>query len=288
MTTNEKKTVDYILEIALGPEDQHLQDAIDGILYMWGVAGTVVETRGDSSVVRAFFSDAASRETAAGRIAAVGDLPMERFDVERRDWLEHYEQSLKPILIGRTFVVAPDARLVVQHSDRTPIIVPQERAFGTGSHETTSLCIEVLEEAKVEGKRGVDIGTGSGILAIAMAKLGVKSVVAFDNDLEAYEALRANMTRNGVSSDVMFPFIGGVEALREATFEIATMNIIPEVITPLLPSVRLLLASGAMIAFSGILNTARDAFVAAATSHGFSLTRELAKGEWWCGVFNRS
>src|SRR5205085_4431323 len=108
-------------------------------------------------------------------------------------------------------------------------------AFGTGSHETTSLCIELLEGMEI--KRGLDVGAGSGILALAMCRLGAAKVIAFDNDVDAYGALRDNRARNGVAASRMPLFVGGVEALRGGRFDVVTMNIVPEVIVPLLGDV---------------------------------------------------
>src|SRR5205085_810404 len=133
----------------------------------------------------------------------------------------------------------------------TSIVVPQEQAFGTGSHETTSLCIETLESLDLRGKRGLDVGSGSGILAIAMLRLGASRVIAFDNDADAYGALRDNRMRNGIADGAMPLFIGGTEALRGGSFDVVTMNIIPEVIIPLLPQV-VPRAAGPLI-LSGIL-----------------------------------
>jgi ribosomal protein L11 methyltransferase len=168
------------------------------------------------------------------------------------------------------------------------IIVPQEQAFGTGSHETTSLCIEILEGLELRGKRGLDVGAGSGILALAMHRLGSRYVVAFDNDTDAYGALRDNRIRNGVDETAMPLFIGSVEALRGGQFDVVTMNIIPEVILPLLGDVVVRLAEDARLLLSGILIVKRDDVVQAAHTHGLELVSERMKGEWWAGVFTRA
>jgi ribosomal protein L11 methyltransferase len=165
------------------------------------------------------------------------------------------------------------------------LVVPQEQAFGTGSHETTSLCIELLEALPIRGRLGLDIGSGSGILALAMHRLGAAKVVAFDNDTDAYGALRDNRIRNGVPPAAVPLFIGSVEALRGGAFDVVTMNIIPEVILPLLDDVAKLVAKGGLLILSGILAVRRDDVVAASAAHRFALRIERTKGEWWAGVF---
>ncbi|MCU1230853.1 MAG: prmA, partial [Acidobacteria bacterium] len=177
----------------------------------------------------------------------------------------------------------PDPALIPPGSDRMSIVVPQEQAFGTGSHETTALCIETLEALDVRGKRGLDVGSGSGILAIAMLRLGAARVIAFDNDPDAYGALRDNRIRNGISDDAMPLFIGGTEALRGGSFDVVTMNIIPEVIIPLLPQV-VPRVNGPLI-LSGILVVKRDEVVTACDAHQLKLVSERQRGEWWAGTF---
>jgi ribosomal protein L11 methyltransferase len=166
--------------------------------------------------------------------------------------------------------------------------VPQEQAFGTGSHETTSLCIEILETLALENKRGLDVGAGSGILALAMHRLGAAKAIAFDNDPDAYGALRDNRIRNGVPEEAMPLFIGSVEALRGGEFDVITMNIIPEVIVPLLEDVVQRMAENARLILSGILAVKRDDVIAAAHTHALTLAEEREKGEWWAGVFTSS
>lgn len=274
---------DYILEVEIPPASPTAEESVEGIAYLYGASGVILENHPTHDLVRVYFDDAESRSAAAGALAATGSYEARNVDLPRRDWLELYEQSLTPIAIGAKFVVAPDIRLIPA-SERIPIVIPQERAFGTGSHETTALCIEMLEGIELASMIGADIGTGSAILAIAMARLGCERVIAFDNDPEAYEAIRANLERNSIPWGRVSPYIGGIEALRGVEFDVATMNIIPEVIIPLLPLVRERIRTGGTIVFSGILCSVRDEFVAA-TAPGFSLIEERTRGEWWCGRF---
>jgi ribosomal protein L11 methyltransferase len=265
---------DYIVQLT-GDED-----TIQARLYLAGSSGST--TVGD--LVEAYFDSAGERDAA---MEALWDLHPRAVDRERVDWLEHYQQSLVAMEIGERFVVAPDASLL-RDSSRLAIVVPQEQAFGTGSHETTSLCIETLESLALHGRRGLDIGSGSGILAIAMVRLGASKAIAFDNDPDAYGALRDNRMRNGVPDSAMPVFIGSVEALRNGAFDVVTMNIIPEVILPLLGDVVVRLAHDARLILSGILVVKRDEVVAAAATHGLALLGERSKGEWWAGLFGLS
>ena len=265
--------MDYLLEIQ--SEDEEL---VQSRLFLTASTGS---TSANGTTI-AYFDTREDRDEAA---LSFSDVTTRSFEAERENWLEKYQQSLEPLFIGKGFVVVPDATLLKGRAEDPPhvIIVPQEQAFGTGSHETTSLCIELLESLDLEGKRGLDIGAGSGVLALAMHRLGAKKAIAFDNDTDAYGALRDNRIRNRVSEEAMPLFIGSVEALRGGTFDVVTMNIIPEVILPLLGEVVTRLAGDLIL--SGILIVKRDDVVAAAREHGLTLTEERMRGEWWAGVF---
>ncbi len=298
---------DFILDISFDARDAAIEELVQARLFLTSSSGSTSSEVNGTTTVLAYFDSAKDREGGAVAMAGIAGIELTTVERSRVDWLEQYQQSLEPILIGERFVVVPDPALIPSGT-RLAIVVPQEQAFGTGSHETTSLCIAMLESlprsagprsagipaglsagfqpaGPLAGKRGLDIGAGSGILAIAMTRLGVSKVVAFDNDLDAYGALRDNRIRNRVPEATMPLFIGSLEALRGGRFDIVTMNIIPEVIVPLLGDVVTHLASNAVLILSGILATRRDDVVQAAALHRLQLDEEREKGEWWCGRF---
>ena len=220
---------DYILEISFPPE---LEDLILARLFLARFLGSSSSDEG----ITAWFDSEEARHHAIALFDGL-DVRLTAIDREPVDWLDRYQQSLQAMEIGERFVVAPDAALLPAASRRLGIVVPQEQAFGTGSHESTALCMELLERSGVEGKKLLDVGSGSGILAIAALRLGAAKVIAFDVDPDAYAALRENRMRNGVSSETMPLFIGGMNALRGGMFDLVLMNILPDVIVTLLPSV---------------------------------------------------
>lgn len=267
---------DFLLLISF--DDPASEEIIQSRLFLTASTGS---TSTDDQIT-AYFDTPADRDFARSLLAGFEVSDAER---ERVDWLELYKQSLEPIEIGARFVVAPDVSLI-EGDERLRIIVPQEQAFGTGSHETTALCIELLESLEMQGKRGLDIGTGSGILAIAMHRLGASKVIAFDNDRDAYAAMRDNRIRNDVPESAMPMFVGGVESLRGGTFDVVTMNIIPEVIIPLLPEV--VPHVGDVLILSGILIVKRDDVISAAKQNSLTFAGERERGEWWAGMFLRA
>jgi len=274
---------DFILDISFDARDAALEELVQSRLYLTKSTGNSSAEANGTTTISAYFNVADERDEAARELAAIEGIELVVADRERVDWLERYQQSLEPLLIGERFVVAPDAALIPSDTTRHALVVPQEQAFGTGSHETTSLCIEILEKLDLSGKRGLDVGAGSGILALAMCRLGAEQVIAFDNDVDAFAALRDNRLRNGIDDARMPIFIGSIEALRAGVFGVVTMNIIPEVIIPLLGEVARHV-NGSLI-LSGILVVKRDDVVRACASHGLTLAEERTKGEWWVGRF---
>lgn len=274
---------DYLLEISFDASDAALEDLIQSRLFLTASTGSSSKDRAGTTTISAYFDSAAHRDEAKGALGDIEGIDVHEADRERVDWLEHYEQSLQPLFIGEQFVVAPDARLFTAGERRHRLVIPQEQAFGTGSHETTSLCIEILETLDLADKRALDIGAGSGILALAMCRLRAEKVIAFDNDLDAYAALRENRVRNGVDASHMPLFIGSVEALRGGVFDVVVMNILPDVIIPMLGDVVRHLRGTLLL--SGILGVVAPDVVRAAALHGLALAQERAKGEWWAGSF---
>jgi ribosomal protein L11 methyltransferase len=266
---------DFLLEIVCEPERE---EEIIARLFLTRSTGSTSDDEGGRTIITAYFESAEARDEAAGWF---GDVETHTAERERLDWLQLYQQLLQPILIGQSFIVAPDPALIAPGVDRHALVIPQEQAFGTGSHETTALCIELLETLDLVGARGLDVGAGSGILALAMLRLGAAKVIAFDNDVDAYGALRDNRARNGIAPSHMPLFIGSIEALRGGAFDVVTMNIIPEVIVPLLPAV--IARAKRDLILSGILTARRDDVIAACP---LPLVEERARGEWWAGRFS--
>jgi len=274
---------DFVLEISFDSADAALEELIQAALFGTASTGSTSAEAAGTTTVTAWFPSAEEREAARKAFEGL-NVELHADDRQRQDWLKLYRQSLRPLFIGQRFVVVPDPSLLPQQTERMALVVPQEQAFGTGSHETTSLCIELLETLPVEGLLGLDVGAGSGILALAMQRLGARKAIAFDNDPDAYGALRDNRIRNGVAEREMPLFIGGIEALRGGSFDVVTMNIIPEVIIPILGAVRARMAKEARLIVSGVLTSRRDEVVAAAAGHGLGVMGEKEKGEWWAVI----
>jgi len=261
-------------------------ELVSAVLWSASCEGSVFDDDASDTVVTAWIPDA-WRDDALERLNGLDGVTARVATRERIDWLQHYEQSLVPISIGDRFIIAPRPDLI-EVSTRIPIIVPQEQAFGTGSHETTAMCVELLETIDVRGKRCLDVGTGSGILAIAMAKLGAARVFAFDNDIETWGVIDRNIERNEIEPGHIAVFYASADALANARFEVVTMNILPHVIVELLPHVATAIARHAVLIVSGILHDQREGVIDAAHRSNLTLEGERRAGDWWAGLLRNA
>ena len=278
--------MEYVLQLRHRADRDDLAAAIDRVVWLTRCSGTSTEDVGLDVTTSLYYPDRVQRDLALESVASLGGVDATSIDSADTDWLSHYQQSLEPIMVGSRFLVVPDAALI-RPSDRLSLVIPQERAFGTGSHETTSLCLEALESIDMAGKTAMDIGTGSGILAIAAAKLGAERVIAFDNDVEGWGVVEDNLERNDLAKGRVLFFFGTVNALSRVRCDVVTMNIIPEVIVAMLVDVAALIVPGGVVVLSGILIERRADVLVATDVLGLELVAERTRGEWWAGVLRR-
>ena len=165
---------------------------------------------------RVFFRTPALRDRARRALAAEFEnaLELHAVDVDDEDWARRSQASLTSVRAGRIVVAPPwdvppssDRQQAArarapEGNDDIVIVIDPSTGFGTGHHATTRLCLELLQELDVRGKRVIDVGTGSGVLAIAASKLGAQEVVAMDNDPDALRNARENVERNGAGGAI--------------------------------------------------------------------------------------
>ena len=152
-----------------------------------------------------FFATPEARDVARAALAASewhARVDVGVVDVEDEGWAEKSQAELTAIEVGNMIVAPPwDLPEGDAAAGRMLIVIEPSMGFGTGHHQTTRLCLRALQEADVRGKRVLDLGTGSGVLAIAAAKLGAASVLGVDDDPDAVDAARKNVTLNGSACD---------------------------------------------------------------------------------------
>lgn len=211
--------------------------------------------------------------------------------VIQEDWFATWRSLAQPFAVGRSLWFdprEPDEGKKAEElgtegegrGGRTVFRIPARAAFGTGSHESTRLALELLEETETRGKRVVDVGTGTGILALVALARGARSAEAFDVDVAAPFHARVNAVLNPTAAPPRL-FSGTLDALAApGRYDLALVNIIPEVFIPELPKLRPLLAPGAEAIFSGILAVKAGEVTAALRESGFEPIVERREGEW--------
>lgn len=231
------------------------------------------------------FSDS-SREQIETLLAAwPGECRIETEQVvQEENWNAAWEETIQPQAIGR-FLVRPTWARVEPSPGQILLEIDPKMAFGTGYHATTRLMLELLPDLKPEGKRVLDAGTGTGILAIAAAKLGAGQVFGFDIDEWSERNATENVWLNGVNHQVTVA-LGDESVIPEGSrFDLILANINRNVLLELLPLFSRLLEPGGRVALSGLLRTDRDIILKRAEQSGLHLMEEEGMEEWVALVF---
>ena len=210
-------------------------------------------------------------------------LPRLRFaPVEQRDWSEEWKRSFEVLHVGRRLVLCPSWERYEARPGELVIVLDPGRAFGTGQHATTRLCLEALERCVYPGDAVVDVGTGSGVLAIAAAKLGAASVRAVDVDAETVPVARENVGRNEVEGVVRLAAGSLGDAwpwpeAAEGSADVVVANISSPVLVALMPVLAATLRPGGRLIASGFIAANAAEVEAAALAAGLSL--QATEGE---------
>lgn len=228
-----------------------------------------------------------------GQIRPVPDLEFK--PVAELDWSQHWKKHFHPIPIGKRLLVIP-AWMDITPEDRTIVKIEPGMAFGTGTHPTTQLCLEMLEDllysqnksAQVDVKSDlslIDVGCGSGILGISAAKLGVNYVLGVDLDPDAIKSARKNSLVNGVNNCSDF-FVGSLAEIKAGNFQIkqaplVMANILAPVITRLLAEgINDIVAPHGNLVLSGILEEQAKEVEVAVQAGGMRLIEKRQDGDW--------
>src|SRR5262245_23593126 len=198
--------------------------------------------------------------------------------IDDQDWGEKWKKSWKSFPMGRRFFIIPSWSDAICPDDRFPLIVDPGQAFGTGTHETTQLTLEAMEVWMQPRRVVLDLGTGSGLLAIAAAFLEAKSVLACDNDPVAVEVARENLENNAVRGISLM--CGSIDAVAREAVGFLLCNLTADVILDILPEIHRTMRPQGIAVFSGILNTQSADIRRAAGALGFTMLQEKTRGEW--------
>jgi ribosomal protein L11 methyltransferase len=236
-----------------------------------------------------FFRSEGDRAAAIALLHATngpGALGLRPIDVDDEDWARRSQESLRAVRAGRVAVAPPwDAGAFADDPTVTTVVIEPAMGFGSGHHATTRLCLEALQRLELESRRVLDVGTGSGVLALAAARLGAATVLAIDVDPDALDNARGNAERNGGPRNVEF---------RQADFrqepglksDVVVANLTGAMLAAGAADLARTVAPGGALILSGITSEERDS-VYGVFAGGFRI-EWVAEEEGWCCALLRS
>ncbi len=210
---------------------------------------------------------------------------LETEGVLQEDWQNEWRKYYHPRDIGSRLAIVPSWQ--DYPTDRVKLLLDPGLAFGTGGHETTSLCLEQLDAMVSGGECVLDIGTGSGILAIAALKLGAATAQGVDIDPISVRTAGENAALNGVA-DQLEVLVGDLSDKASGQYDIILANIVANAIISLAPAVPALMAQGGAFIASGIIDTRKDEVLAALNASGLRPTAIHEQRGWVCVVCEKA
>jgi ribosomal protein L11 methyltransferase len=200
-------------------------------------------------------------------------------EIHDQNWNEAWEKSIQPIKVTERIVIAPTWQPYTPLPGELLLTIDPKMSFGTGYHETTRLVLKLMEKHLVPGVTLLDVGTGTGVLAIAAIKLGAASAVGIDTDEWSYENAHENIRLNNVETAVQI-LQGDLASVPPRQFGMIVANIQRNVIAPLLPDLTARLLPGGMLLLSGLLLSDREILEGCFRLAGLSVVEGLRENEW--------
>jgi ribosomal protein L11 methyltransferase len=264
------------LEVHVPACDPQLQELV--LAELDDFQPTAIQEAEELSLLRAFFTSAASRDDAARALAASfgHHLLVSVIDVADEDWAARSQQQLRAITIGRLVIAPP---WDVQGSD--PIIIKPSMGFGTGHHATTRLMLRALQELPIRDRTVLDVGCGSGVLAISAIRLGARSATGVDIDADALANAADNVTLNDLAASVRLEQ-GDFRAISSPS-QVVLANLTGHVLTHSAAPLAALVETNGYLLVSGFMQS-EEADVTAALAEFLTLQKLDHEDEWMCAL----
>lgn len=207
------------------------------------------------------------------------DFEVTSIGVNDNDWNENWKKYFHSTEIGKRLAIVPSWEAYENKDNRVLLHIDPGAAFGTGTHATTSLCLKILENRVKEDIDVLDIGCGSGILAIASVLLGAKKAVGVDIDSQSVKTAKENAEINKIADKCEF-IHGDLAEKVNGKFQVICANIVADVIIKLFENVSEFMTSDGVLIISGIIDLRKDDVLAAAQKYGFTVLEEQYKDNW--------
>ena len=225
------------------------------------------------------------RERSAGAVP-FGSLEETKREIEGDDWIDVWKKHFRPIHAGTRIVVVPEWIPYEKQAGEETVLLDSNMAFGTGEHETTSMCLELLQDFLRPGDVCIDLGCGSGILGIAAAKLGAEKCYLTDIDPVAVESAAHNAALNRVQ-DRLTVALANLLDDSEIKGDLVLANIMAEVLALLAPSIPKNLKAGGTLILSGIIGERLEFVKQTYLQQGLRTVETRRKGEWYALALQR-
>jgi ribosomal protein L11 methyltransferase len=201
-----------------------------------------------------------------------------------KNWNAVWEDTLSPIRAGPFLICPTSVDVPPSHTDATVLHIDPEMSFGTGHHATTRLVLQLLANVLTPGDQVLDVGTGTGVLAIAACRAGAAAALGVDTNPDAARNARENVRKNGVE-DCVTVQEGSMEVVPDTRYDLVTANINRRALLELMMDLRSRLAPGGSLLLSGVLQAQRNSVLDAAERHGLHLDTDATEDGWWAARF---
>jgi ribosomal protein L11 methyltransferase len=257
------------------------EEAAADILRRFAPRGVAIEATGESVVVKAWLPDdsavAAQRRAVRRALASLQATLRTRW-LQEEDWAEAWKAFFPVLHVSRRLVICPAWRSYRARRGEAVIRLDPGMAFGTGQHPTTLMCLRALEETLQPGAAVLDLGTGSGVLALAAARFGAADVLALDTDPLAVRAARENVGLNGLEALVRVE--EGTLQAGTGPFDVVVANISAATIIELAAAMTASLKAGGVLIAAGFSEARSEEVAAVLSAAGITVERTLSDGEW--------
>ena len=272
---NQIEVIDYFSENKLDYNDNFsIKNDV------WSIIGYIVDNRFANTKLNIIFNNL--KEFMESENEFIYEIFTAKCNDE--DWQDEWKKYFHTVNITDNIVIKPSWDEYEPSDNEIVVEIDPGLAFGTGTHETTSLCVEFLEKYAQNKKKLLDIGCGSGILMLIGKKLGVEKVVGIDIDEKINDVVLENFSKNGINDNFQV-IIGNLVDNVNEKYDLVVSNILVDVLEKLLEDIEKALEKGAIVIFSGILNEKEEAFLKKAKNYNLKQIDRKYKNNWVSLVF---